>query len=61
MPRGKSIAHRVDRIVASSSNNNNGNHESLGVDQEEAFETQASAHDAASLRRSPFTAGFIHS
>jgi hypothetical protein len=67
MSRGKSIVHHEDKITATSSNNDNDNHESLGVDQEETLEVQASTHDFASssamsqCRGGPFTIGSLHS
>jgi hypothetical protein len=36
MTRGKSVAHHADMIVASFSSSDADNHDSLGVDQEEA-------------------------
>jgi hypothetical protein len=38
MLRGKSIVHHEDKIIATSFNNDNDNHELLGVDQEETLE-----------------------
>jgi hypothetical protein len=48
MSREKSIAHRIDRITTSSSSNAPDDHESLGADQEQAFETQVATLDAGS-------------
>jgi hypothetical protein len=48
MSREKSIAHRIDRITTSSSSNAPNDHESLGADQEQAFETQVATLDAGS-------------
>jgi hypothetical protein len=48
MPREKSIAHRIDRITTSSSSNAPNDHESLGADQEQAFETPVATLDAGS-------------
>ena len=48
MLRKKSIARRMNRIVASSSSNDSNDHELLGVDQEQTPQTQASTHDTSS-------------
>jgi len=44
MLREKSIARHEDRITASFSSSDNDNHESLGADQAEVLEAQASTH-----------------
>jgi hypothetical protein len=49
MSRGKSIVHREDMITVSSSSNNVGDHESLGVNQEQTSKAQTSTHDVRSL------------
>jgi hypothetical protein len=48
MPREKSIARREDRIAASSSSNDADGHKSVGTDQEQVHEAQASSYDASS-------------
>jgi hypothetical protein len=62
MPREKSIVHHENKITASFSNNDNDNHESLGVDQKETLEVQASTHDFALLSAMPqCRGGSLHS
>jgi hypothetical protein len=48
MPREKSIARREDRIAASSSSSDADDHKSVGTDQEQVPEAQASSYDASS-------------
>jgi len=68
MPREKSIARYEHKIITNSFNSHNNNHESLGADQEEAFEAHALTHNVASSTvmsqhrvGDPFTGGSFHS
>jgi hypothetical protein len=48
MPSGKSIARRTNMITTSSSSSNSHDHESLGANEEQTYETQTSTHDEGS-------------
>ena len=61
MPKGKSIERCEDMITTSSSNSDNDNHESLGADQKETLEAQASIHNVASSSVMPQRGGGVPS